>query len=530
MRCPHSPRNLYEIDTRAWVRELGVARLRDVPDEALDRLAALGFSWVWLMGVWTPSSYAERLARQHADEYRRALPDLVVDADVVASPYAVGAYEVSSRLGGPGDLASLRARLATRGLRLLLDFVPNHTACDHRFVLTQPEMYVGATASASTRDTFGTPDGRRLFHGRDPHFPAWTDTAQVDVRRASTRHALIEELRSVARQCDGVRCDMAMLLLSDVFARTWSRPDALQPAQSDAARGEFWAEAIDRVRADQPEFVFLAEAYWGTERRLHQLGFDYTYDKSLYDRLGEGRADEVRAHLAEGRARHRRAVRFLENHDEERAAARFANDMHRVAALLSMTLPGVRLFQHGQLEGARHRVPVQVTRRPEEPVDEALASFYEALLEALADPVLLSGDWRSLLPEQAWPHNPTHLAFVAYGWDGSLLGDHRHGHRLLVANLAAHPAQCRLPMALPGLAGRRVALREVLASGRTPVGEGCDASGRPVYHRDGDEMTASGLFVDLPPRTAQLLRVEILRDRVSGCTETLRWGDPDIIR
>jgi hypothetical protein len=178
-------------------------------------------------------------------------------------------------------------------------------------------------------------------------------------------------------------------------------------------------------------------------------------------------------------------------------------------ALLSMTLPGVRLFQHGQLEGARRRVPVQVARRPEEPVDEALASFYESLLGALADPVLLSGQWRLLLPEPAWAHNPTHVAFVAYGWDGSLLGDHAEGHRLLVANLAAHPAQCRLKLALPGLAGRRVLLREMLASGRTPPGEELDAHGRPVYRRDGDEMAGAGLFVDLPPRTAQLLRIGI---------------------
>ena len=508
MGCPHAPRDVYEIDTRSWLRELGVSRLRDVPDPVLDEIAARGFDWVWLMGVWAHSPHAERIARTFAKEYRRALPDLG-EGDVVASPYAIGAYEVSSRLGGRSDLAGMRERLRARGIRLLCDFVPNHTGCDHRWVVTHPQMYVGATASAEVaeKETFELPDGRRIFHGRDPYFPPWSDTAQLDVRRASTRRALIAELRAVAEQCDGVRCDMAMLLLSDVFARTWSRPGVVAPPKEDLASGELWAEAIDRVRAAHPEFVFLAEAYWGTEQRLHQLGFDYTYDKSLYDHLAEGRASEVRAHLGQGRARQHRAVRFLENHDEERAATRFPEDLHRAAAMVAMTLPGVRLFFHGQLEGARVKLPVQLARRPVEAVDEGLAGFYRALFTALADPVLREGGWRLVEPQEAWTGNPSHVAFVAYAWDGSLLFEHGREHRVLVANLATHAAQCRVRLALPGLLGRLVALQEMLASGSTPRGEQTDARGRPVYQRSGDELAASGLFVDLPPRTAQLLRV-----------------------
>ena len=185
MRGHSEPLDLYEINARLWLRELGVARLRDVPDAALDALAARGFDWVWLMGVWAPSTHAERAAKAHPllfEECRRALPD-VTTSDIVASPYAIGAYDVSPRLGGAGDLASLRARLRARGIRLLLDFVPNHTACDHRFVTTRPELYIHAAPGADV----GEPDAfaagaHRVFHGRDPHFAPWSDTAQVDVR------------------------------------------------------------------------------------------------------------------------------------------------------------------------------------------------------------------------------------------------------------------------------------------------------------------------------------------------------------
>jgi glycosidase len=510
MLCPHVPLNLYEINTRIWLRELGVSRLRDVPDAELDAIAAHGFSLVWLMGVWEPSAHGEAIAKVHPDlaaDYRRALTDLE-DADVVASPYAIVGYRASARLGGPADLEDMRARLLRRGIRLILDFVPNHTARDHWLVEARPEIYVGADERAPAAETFVAPGGRRLFCGRDPYFPPWTDTAQLDYRRAGTRRAMIDELREVARQCDGVRCDMAMLLLSDIFARTWERDGVVSPPPDDRAGGDFWPEAIDAVRRDRPDFLFMAEAYWGTERRLQQLGFDYTYDKTLYDELMAGRAEGVVAHLAEGRGRQRRSVRFLENHDEERAAHRLSIDLHRAAALIAMTLPGARLFHHGQLEGARRKVPVQLARRPVEAEDPILAPFYRELLAILRDPVLQAGSFRLLAAERAWRDNPTHSAFVVVGWDGSRLGRASDGsHRVMVANLGAHRAQCRVRLGLPGIVGRRITVSELFGAGDTPVGDGVGADGRPIYLRSGDEIVNEGLFIDLPPRTAQLLRL-----------------------
>ena len=276
------------------------------------------------------------------------------------------------------------------------------------------------------------------------------------------------------------------------------------------------------MRAAHPSFVFLAEAYWGTERRLHHLGFDYTYDKPLYDHLTEGRAAEVNAWLGEGGGRQRRAVRFIENHDEDRAAQRFPLDLHRVAALLALSLPGVRLWHHGQLEGARRKAPVQLQRRADEPVDEVLAAFYDELSAALSDPVLRGGAWRLIEAAPAWAGNPTHVAFVVYGWDGSLLGEAGdRSHRLLVANLATHAAQCRVPLTLPGLGARTVAVRELLAAGRTPPGDQVGAGGRPVYLRAGDEIAEPGAL--LRPARAHRAAPPLARVSRAAVPDRHRW-------
>ncbi len=518
--CPQGPRTLYEINTRIWLRELGVATLRAVPDRALDEIAGLGFDLVWLMGVWAPSPHGQQIARTHPalpPSYRAALPDLR-DEDVVASPYALVGYVLSSALGTDEDLADLRRRLARRGMGLVLDFVPNHTAVDHPDVVAHPERYVlareGAGEGAVKNGEAFVGGGQAIFHGRDPYFPPWTDTAQLDYRRVGTRQAQIAGLLSVAGRCDGVRCDMAMLLLSEIFACTWERPEgvAAQPVpDAERAKGEFWAEAIDAVRARHPGFLFMAEAYWGTERRLQQLGFDYTYDKTLYDRLLELSAPAVNAHLSAGRSRQRRFVRFLENHDEDRIADRLKNPEHRVAAMATFFLPGLRLFHEGQLAGVRRRVPVQLQRRMSEG-DKEIAAFYRQLLCLLSDPVVRQGSWRLLPALEAWPGNGSQAAWVIYGWDGSSLGldfglGRGGGHRLMGVNLANHQAQCRVRLALPGLAGRRVRITQLLGAGATPTGDTTTEDGSPVYLRDGDELAEAGFFLDLPGHTGQLLAV-----------------------
>ncbi len=473
-------RMLYQVNTRVWLRGLSAALRRratldDLPEAELDRLAGLGFDALWCLGVWETGAAGQEIARTLPElrrEYAAVLPDLT-DADVCGSCFAITRYAVHPALGGLAALERLRERLHRRGMRLILDFVPNHTARDHAWVASHPEFYVqGSDEDLARRPhdycTEGAGDRRRILaHGRDPFFPGWTDTLQLNYGNPALQEAMRGELLKIAEWCDGLRCDMAMLLLSNVFQMTWHIPAA-----------PFWPRAIREVRARHPDFVFLAEVYWDLEWTLQEQGFDYTYDKRLYDRLRQGYGAAVRQHLMAEMAFQRKLARFLENHDEPRAASAFPPGMHRAAAVLAFLAPGLVFVHQGQLEGRKIRVPVQLCRAPGEPVDAPLQAFYERLLACRQHAAIREGEWRLLTPVPAWDGNPTWNAFVAFAWEGG------GGRRLLVtANYGATQGQCyvRLPFAERG---RAVRLR--------------DQMGTAVYDRSGDELQEKGLYLDLP--------------------------------
>ena len=257
---------LYEVNTRQWLADLSRRHGREidlfaVPEDELDALEAKGFTHVWLMGVWPTGPRSREQAVRHPDlrkAYDDALPGWT-DEDVLGSPYAVGALHVSPLLGGDAGLSALRERLDERGIKLILDFVPNHLGLDHAWVLSRPHLFVGLQHEFPDSFPLKLPTGTRFVaHGKDPFFPGWTDTVQLDYRRADTREAMRDLLRSVGDRCDGVRCDMAMLVLADVFQSTWRHV----PVDVDAAAGEFWHDAISHVKAERNDFLFLAEAYW----------------------------------------------------------------------------------------------------------------------------------------------------------------------------------------------------------------------------------------------------------------------------
>ena len=359
---------LYEVYTRAALtaraRALGrAATLDDIPDDDLDRWASRKFDFIWMLGVWQTGAVGRGVSRSQPSwrhEYERALPDLA-DDDICGSCFAVQDYSVHADFGGPEALARLRERLQRRGLRLLLDFVPNHSARDHPWVFDHPEFYVQGTADDLARapHNYAPVETRQgalvLAYGRDPYFPGWPDTFQLNYGNASLRAAMELELFHIAEQCDGVRCDMSMLLLPDVFERTWG-----------IAARPFWPDAIRRVRRELPGFVFMAEAYWDLEWTMQNQGFDFVYDKRLYDRLRDRHARPVRDHLRADMAFQNRLARFLENHDEPRAAETFRPDVHRAAAVITFLSPGLRLLHDGQFEGRAVRIPVHLRRGPDE--------------------------------------------------------------------------------------------------------------------------------------------------------------------
>jgi hypothetical protein len=219
--------------------------------------------------------------------------------------------------------------------------------------------------------------------------------------------------------------------------------------------------------------VFIAEAYWDMEWPLQQQGFDFCYDKRLYDRLVHEDAGSVRKHLTAGRDYQDRLIRFTENHDEPRAATSLPGERAWAAAVAIATLPGATLWHDGQFAGRQVRSPVFLARYRDEEADRDLPVRYRRLLMAATH---LRGEWR-LLDCDGWPDNPSHHDMLAWSWQD---GDDRH---LIVLNFGPRPAQGRVHPPWP-TAGASWQLTDLL-DGRT-------------FDRDGDELTEMGLYADLP--------------------------------
>jgi glycosidase len=481
MSTPRYPL-LYQINTRVWLTELSrqlgrPAALDDVPDAELDRLAEMGFDWIWLLSVWQTGPLAQQVSRtnpQWRHEFEETLPDLT-DDDIPGSGFAITGYSVHEDLGGKAALGRLRERLKARGLRLMLDFVPNHMGLGHPWVEDHPEYFIQGSELDQSRAPQNYIWAKRqrgdllLAHGRDPYFDGWPDTLQLNYANPDTQEAMIGELVKIAGQCDGVRCDMAMLVLPDVFERTWGKRAPL-----------FWPRATQQVRQRHPGFCFMAEVYWDLEWTLQQQGFDYAYDKRLYDRLRERHARPVREHFHAGLDYQDRLARFLENHDEPRAAAAFPPGVHQAAAIVTFLSPGLRFFHQGQFEGRTKRISPHLGRGPKETTDETIKNFYERLLTILRQPVLRDGTWKLLECTPGWEGNPTHDCCLVFAWQGAGVAP------LIVAvNYAGNQSQCHARLPLADLAGSKWRLHDQLNG---------------IHHDwEGANLQDRGLFLDLAP-------------------------------
>ena len=481
---------LYQINTAVWLRELSQRHDREitlatVPETEIAALADWGYDSLWLMGIWRRGEATRRSALNYIDEYRHALPDIEA-ADVIGSAYAIHAYEVEADYGGREGLAQFRQRLRDCGIKLILDFVPNHVAADHAWIRRHPEFFIGGTmreAEARPGDFFTAATeagaGTVIAHGRDPYFPAWIDTAQLNAFSPGLRRAWINTLIDIGGQCDGLRCDMAMLLMNDIFAETWGERAGPPPEV------EFWREVIGSVREAHPQLQFIAEVYWERERELQAQGFDYTYDKGFYDQALAGNSGAIKRQLEAGESSLRRSLRFIENHDEARAATAFGADRGRAAAVLLCALPGAALLHEGQLTGRRIKLPVQISRRRDEPVDWLLERFYRRLLHETRRSVYREGPWRMLSLESASEESDAAQNLIVCCWQN---GDEK---RLVAVNLAGEWARCVLDLTALGYAGgERLRLFEVLS--------------RTERVADLGEWRGGGLIMEIPPSCGQI--------------------------
>ena len=481
----HAPRypSLYQINTRVWLTRLSrtldrPATLDDIPDAELDRLAGMGFDWVWLLSVWQTGLAGQKISRSNPQwrrEFEETLPDLREERHsrlgIRDQPLHGASRPRRRRRAG----APARAAPATRP-------APDAGLCPqpHRhWIITGSRSTPSTTSPArswtSSREPHNYTWVRRergdllLAYGRDPYFAGWPDTLQLNYGNRDLQEAMIGELVRIAGQCDGVRCDMAMLVLPEVFERTWG-----------IAAEPFWPKATHHVRERFPDFCFMAEVYWDLEWTLQQQGFDYAYDKRLYDRLREGHARPVREHFHAGLDYQDKLARFLENHDEPRAAATFAPGKDSAAAVLTFLSPGLRFFHQGQFEGCLKRISPHLGRGPDELPNPGVQQFYERLLDVLQRPAVRQGQWQLLECVPAFDGDGSFDNFIAWTWQVP------GGERLLIAvNFSAQPSQCYVRLPFPELERGQWRLTDLLGDAR--------------YERDGDELRSRGLYLNVAP-------------------------------
>jgi hypothetical protein len=320
-----------------------------------------------------------------------------------------------------------------------------------------------------------------IAKGKDPFFPPWPDTVQLNYFNPEMRAALIEELRKIAEHCDGVRCDMAMLMLNDIFSRDWH--SAKNRIYFEPIRTEFWKE----VRNAFPDLILIAEAYWGTEWELQQLGFDYVYDKRLCDRLKNTSAYDINEHLRADISYQSKLVRFLENHDEPRSAEVFDRGRLMSSAVLFSTLPGMKLYHQGQMEGKRIQVPVFFRRVADEEPDEELRAFYEKLIHITGQDIFSDGKWE--LREVISSGDDSFRNLIAYLWKSK-------GHlQLIVVNMTQEFSQGKISLNKEVTENREYLLHDELNDQK--------------YFRIGKDMAVSGLHVILEGFQGHIFKITI---------------------
>lgn len=472
---------IYEINTRVWLKQFDSQKLIDVPRSYWETLRNKGTKYVWLMGIWqTVPSAVKRYCFVGGliKEYDSALPDWK-EEDVIGSPYAIDRYDINPEICSKEEIIQLKKLFNNMGMKLILDFIPNHFSAETSLLKEHPEIFLKANKhlyDKNRRTFFMERDGNDYYaHGKDPYFEAWQDTIQVNYFTSEARDYMTNVLLELTELCDGVRCDMAMLALNSVFANTWQ--NVKTEMNYETLENEFWSSAINEVKEKEEDFLFIAEAYWDLEYQLQSLGFDYTYDKRLYDRLVEGNVKSISDHLKADKNYQLKSVRFIENHDEKRSIIVFGRRT-KAAAVIMSTLLGIKLYYDGQFAGKRTKLPVQLGREPKEEINKDIQSFYNKLLSITKNDIFKKSEFALLTPTQAWNDNDSHKNILAWLWH------YKDDYRLVVVNYSDITSVCKIVFD-PQLPSEEITFDDLLND--------------KEYLRFNDEIKKNGLYIQLGP-------------------------------
>lgn len=400
--------SLYQINTRVWLHDTQKGQaVGQLSDEVLDTIAR-DFDYVWFMGIYKQSPYSKQFNSQfHDAEFPRGR--------TTASPFAIPEYAPSPAIAKDWkEWDQFVERLHARGVKVIIDFVPNHVAVDHPWVQEHPEYFAFVSQEEYDRlpprrendgdkrvcqadyYTYTAQDGKtfHLAYGKDPNYATqpWTDTLQLNYANPKVNEEMKQVLLNLVDHADGVRCDMAMLEDPETFQRTWGL---------SAPPENFWKGAIaaanQKAAGLGKDFTFLAEAYWDHQELLEDK-FNLLYDKEYYDNIGKLLRGEItheqfRAHLQKIDEPGFPYILFTENHDEPRAAAAFGIQAANAAAVITACSPSLWMMHEGQEEARRIRTIAQVDYRPNEVVDIPTQQLYGNLLTLRKLQLFRQGEW-----------------------------------------------------------------------------------------------------------------------------------------
>ena len=411
--------------TLVWLFQLSqkygreITRLNQIPDEELDLLANRGFTGLWLIGLWERSQASKTIKQWTGNP------------EAAASAYSLHDYDIAKELGGWGALSNLRERCIMRGIRLGSDMVPNHTGIDSKWIIEHPdrflqlpyppfptynyncgnlsgrdditvqieEHYFNRTDAAVVFKRIDNRSGhtRYIYHGNDGTSMPWNDTAQIDFLNPEAREAVIQTIIGVCRQFSIVRFDAAMTLAKRHIQRLWYPVPGTGGAIASRAEhsisteefnrripNEFWREVVDRCAVEAPNTLLLAEAFWMMEGYfVRTLGMHRVYNSAFMNMLKNEENDKYRATIKNTMEFDpeilKRFVNFMNNPDEETAVAQFGKgDKYFGICTLLVTMPGLPMFGHGQIEGFEEKYGMEYRRsyREEQP-DSYLISRHE---------------------------------------------------------------------------------------------------------------------------------------------------------
>lgn len=477
------PTSLYEITTRPYLYSLGKklnkkCTIRDIPDSEFDDWQSKGFEWVWFMGIWELGPNSLKIAQEDEgciNGYNVNCPGWTKE-DIIGSPYSIVQYNVNPDVGTLDDIRWLRQQLHKRGMKLMLDFVPNHSAWEAPQIKTNVNFYIHTNKFPIKDTTRFSSSG--IAYGKEYESSSWTDCAQYNYFDQGLRDHQIGVLKFIASVADGVRCDMAHCIINKIFEKCWIKE--LQSLGYKTPSTEFWKQATTAVKTDYPNFIFLAECYHDTEQTLVDLGFNYVYDKIPYDRLRDNEVSDFISQVIQrsSKVKSHRCF-FTENHDENRAVQTFGGyTKANAAAALLLTLPGMRFINTFQWEGPRNKIDVHLRRANDEVPNNECIQFYEKLFKVLKLNCMKYGEFFQLNVDGA-----VNVPAWSYSYENENI--------LIVVNYGDNKSSgfVRLPYA-PN--GEIIPLVEVLSGNN--------------FYRDGNELRSKGLFVILEPYQVQIYK------------------------